>query len=123
MRFDSRLANPEDAEYILEIDDSLRRAIDAGAVPPLEFKGIGASAVVFCDSEGIAAKVYRHFRSPEFFEYKEREAEFLRDAAGSRVRDSVARFYGWDPELEVLFRECVEGSAGGRGTRGLSDLH
>lgn len=131
-RLGSRLSNPEDLEwwldqygekFALEVEDSAYRALDAGAEPPLTFLGMGASGAVFCDAAGIAAKVYRWYRSPVLYAHKEAEAEFLRDAARSAVRDSVARFYGFDPELEVLFRECVEGSPGGWGTRGLSELH
>jgi hypothetical protein len=122
------LLNPEDVEYLAkvvipEIPDSVGRALDAGAAPPLEFMGAGASGIIYCDGEGSAVKVYRWYRNPELFRYKEAEAEFLADAGKSRVKDSVAAFYDWDPDLEVLFRECVRGRPGGWGTSGLSKLH
>lgn len=85
------------------------RAIAAGAVPPLEFRGNGIEGAVFCDASGRAFKVGRrllHDRRPSL----EAEAEWVRVASSVPwVRDHVAHFEAWHPSINVLVRECVNG--------------
>lgn len=80
------------------------RAVLAGAQPPLEAIGEGATAVVFCDAAGLAFKVGRHPRLPLVD-----EADWLWTAQHVPwVKDHVAVFHGYDAEHDVIVRECVQ---------------
>jgi hypothetical protein len=85
------------------------RAIEAGANPPIEYIGAGATGVVFCD-ENFAFKVARHGRATYALED---EAEWLETAAGiPEVAPYVAALDHWDPINKVIVRECVRGDRG-----------
>lgn len=127
-----KIANLGDvASYLRpEIPSALRRALSAGARPPLRYVGAGGYGIVFCDPEGTAWKVARmaegasekhaNFMRESFAE----EYEWLRDAAGSSIRDFVAQVYGFHPDEIVVERECVFGRPGGWADEPrLADLH
>jgi hypothetical protein len=90
------------------MSDAAYRALEAGAEPPLEYIGAGATGIVFCDPH-LAFKVARHRRGRTL----EDEAEWLETAIGiPEVRPHVARVERWDPKHRVIVRECVRGSRG-----------
>lgn len=93
--------------YMDMLLDSVGRALEAGAEPPLDYKGSGATGNVICDRRGHAFKVSRHSKTDNFVAD---EAEWLETA--QRVpgaKEHVATFYKYHPELHVLERECVAG--------------
>ena len=103
-----------------EIDRMAARAVGAGAVPPLEIAGEGATAVVFCDAVGVAFKVGRH---PDD-RYLREEADWLWTAQHVPwVKDHVARLFGYDAERDVIVRECVQARTSPRkhGARGVGE--
>lgn len=85
------------------------RALAAGAMAPLEYKGHGIEGAVFCDRKGRAFKVGLRLLNrgrPSL----EAEAEWVRVASQVPwVQDHVARFIRWDPNVNVLVRECIDG--------------
>jgi hypothetical protein len=84
-------------------------ALEAGAVPPLEYLGIGMTGVVFRDREGLAYKVPRPGAEDSIAD----EADWLRTASQvPYVRDHVVRFVRLAPN-GVLVREAVEGKRRG----------
>lgn len=90
------------------IGDAAYRALEAGAEPPLEYIGAGATGIVFCDPHS-AFKVARHSKGRTLTD----EAEWLETAASiPQVRPYVATIERWDPEQRVIVRECVRGSRG-----------
>jgi hypothetical protein len=90
------------------ITDAAYRALEAGAEPPLEYIGAGATGIVFCDPR-LAFKVSRRRKGHTL----EDEAEWLETAATiPEVRPHVAALERWDPENRVIVRECVRGSRG-----------
>lgn len=95
------------------------RALEAGAEPPLEYIGAGATGIVFCDPY-LAFKVARHDRGKTIAD----EAEWLQTAASiPAVRPHVARLWHYDPVNRVLVRECVRGTTGTWGaSRKIIDL-
>jgi hypothetical protein len=117
-----------------EIPDIVTRALAAGAQPPLEYMGVGMTAVVLCDAENTAWKVGRPHREAETGYYKTRlvgnvsltlyslledEAEWLALANQIPwVQDHVARFYAWHPREAIIERECVRGKTGSWGKGG-----
>jgi hypothetical protein len=111
---------------LLDVARTILRAQRAGADLPLEFMGVGMTAVVYCDASGCAFKVSRRL-APDAVEFFAREAAFLEVAAHVPfVKDHVARLLAWRPDLGVIVRECVRGAHGfgyGRGKRSLHDLH
>lgn len=87
-----------------QMPDIVRRALSAGAQPPLEYMGAGGTAVVLCDARGHAFKVSRWPDSPMLSD----EAEWLASAAKvPGVKEHVARFYAYHPEEVIVERECV----------------
>lgn len=97
--------------------DATYRALEAGAEPPLEYIGAGATGIVFCDPS-FAFKVARHRRGHTL----EDEAEWLETAASiPEVAPYVAHLERWDPEQRVIVRECVRGDRGTWG--GSSKIH
>ncbi len=97
--------------------DAAYRALEAGAEPPLEYIGAGATGIVFCDPR-FAFKVARHRRGHTL----EDEAEWLETAAGiPEVTPYVAYLERWDPKQRVIVRECVRGDRGTWG--GSSKIH
>ena len=95
------------------ISDAAYRALEAGAEPPLEYIGAGATGIVFCDPY-YAFKVARHRRGRTLDD----EAEWLETASViPEVRRHVAVIERWDPKHRVIVRECVRGN---RGTWGAS---
>jgi hypothetical protein len=107
-----------------EVPDVVRRAVAAGAVPPLDYKGAGVSAIVLCDARGIAYKTAR----PPVHEARRHmlreEAAWLHTANQIPwVKDHVARFYKYHPREAVIERECVQGKIGGWGSKGTWEVH
>jgi hypothetical protein len=90
------------------VSDAAYRALEAGAEPPLEYIGAGATGIVFCDPN-FAFKVSRRKKGHTLDD----EAEWL-ETAGSipEVRQYVASLEHWDPEHKVIVRECVRGDRG-----------
>jgi hypothetical protein len=94
-----------------QIASAVSRALRAGAIPPLDYQGAGASGIVFCDQRGRAFKVSRYVTDSarEFFA---REAAYLRAAKASpRTAGMVPHVFSWRPDLVVIERECVRGEA------------
>ena len=93
-----------------ELPDTTKRAMEAGAKPPLEFMGAGMTSIVFCDAQGIGWKVGRRESSrPTLRE----EAEWLFDASKvPYVKDHVAKIRAFHEGPIVIERECVQGQAG-----------
>jgi len=99
------------------VSDAAYRALEAGAEPPLEYIGAGATGIVFCDPS-FAFKVARHRRGRTL----EDEAAWLETAATiPEVRPHVALVERWDSNHRVIVRECVRGSRGTWG--GSSKIH
>lgn len=97
----------DNPEMLAEGASAADRARAAGAVGVLDLQGIGMTAWVFCDEQGVAFKVARNM-TPSSVEMLAREAEWLRVAnAVPGVKMHVARFYRWHPEVGVIVRECV----------------
>ncbi len=97
----------DNPEMLAEGASAADRARAAGAVGVLDLQGIGMTAWVFCDEQGVAFKVARNM-TPSNVEMLAREAEWLRVAnAVPGVKMHVARFYRWHPEVGVIVRECV----------------
>ena len=91
-----------------EIEDAVRRALGAGAEPPLSYAGAGAYGIVICDSQGVAYKVARHGpRGVAAKSLKEEEAWFRFANEIPSIRSHVADVYGFDERRGVLIRECV----------------
>ena len=124
----------EDAEYVPAIvhpqmEDIVRRAIAAGAKPPLEYVGAGMTAVVLCAGK-TAYKIARTKGDDRFLS---KEAEWLTTAKTVPwVKDHVAKIRRFDRENTVIIRECPmpdpEGGARGMtpyryGEGKLFDLH
>ncbi len=110
-----------------ELPEAFRRAVRAGANPPLDYVGAGQYGIVFCDESGAAWKVARlgHGEDPRFMtEQFGNEYEWMLDAAGTPIAGNVARVYAFHPEEIVVERECVDGRPGtwADGTR-LSRIH
>lgn len=111
----TRFSNPlseREMEYVPsvvrpEVDDAVRRALAAGAKPPLEYVGAGMVGLVLKDQKNRAFKVARHV-SPLHFELLEREYEWLRDAHRIDPERTVKPIR-FDPENLVLIKEYVEG--------------
>jgi hypothetical protein len=116
-----------DIEYVHpavanEMPEIAERALDAGATPPLDYLGAGATAVVFCDKRGRGWKVARRVDSGVVAD----EAEWLRTAAKvAEVKKYVPRFYAWHAAQGTIERACVvaDRENAWRWTRDLSDLH
>lgn len=90
------------------LQDAAYRALEAGAQPPLEYIGAGATGIVFCDPR-FAFKVARHRRGHTLTD----EAEWLETAARiPEVSPYVATIEKWDPDHRVIVRECVRGDRG-----------
>lgn len=113
-----------------EVEAAAHRAGAAGAGDDLEFVGIGAYGIVFCDPQDRAWKAFRVTPNPDEKEivFLEsvllQEYEWLRDAAGTPIAGSVARVHRMHPEQLVLERECVRGRPGVWADSGpLSKLH
>jgi hypothetical protein len=82
----------------------VERTLAAGAVPPLDYLGAGATSVVFCDARGHGFKTARRADSTMLVD----EAEWLAAAAKvPGVREHVARFHAYHPGQAVIERECV----------------
>lgn len=84
-------------------------AIKSGAVPPLEFVGMGMAGTVLCDPRHafkVAHSKKQHIRLSE-------EAEWF-EAANSipQVRPYVAKLVQYNQPLGVTVRECVRGKPG-----------
>lgn len=96
------------------MSDAAYRALEAGAEPPLEYIGAGATGIVFCDPY-FAFKVARHAQGRTIAD----EAEWLETAAAiPEVAPYVARLEHYDPENRVIVRECVRGDRGTWGGSG-----
>lgn len=110
-----------------EMPRVVARARAAGARGPLEFVGAGGFAVVLCDPQDVAWKVFRT-RDPSTSQVFLRqmladEYEFLRDAATTPAAPNVVRVFASHPRELVLERECVRGRPGTFAEgRELSDL-
>lgn len=92
------------------IRDAAYYALEAGAEPPFEYIGAGATGVVFCD-EHAAYKVARHRRGRS--RTLDDEAAWLETAmAIPEVRPHVAELIRWDAKNRVIVRECVRGNRG-----------
>lgn len=108
-----------------ELPDVTARALAVGAVPPLDYKGAGATSIVLCDARGIAFKTGR----PPLHQSRRRllteEALWLQMAGQIPwVREHVARFYRFHPREAVIERECVPGKIGGWGyDRGINNVY
>lgn len=91
------------------LQDAAYHAIEAGAEPPIEFIGMGATGIVFCDANK-AFKVARHkVAARVLFD----EAQWLETAGRIReVAPHVSRLYRWDAKHKVIVRECVRGDRG-----------
>jgi hypothetical protein len=129
---EGEVENPEEIQAHIrpEIGGAVGRARRAGASGPLRFVGAGMYGIVLCDLDGRAWKVARlPERSTERHADWMREAfaeeyEWLRDAAGSGIRDYVALVYDFHPDEIVVERECVFGRPGGWSDEGrLAKLH
>lgn len=116
------LANPADLAdtaaryrtFAPQVDDVLRRVLNAGAEAPLTFIGLGGSAAVFCDRRGVGWKVARDVALRGMLR---EEAGWLETASSVPwVRDRVARFGRWHEGPAAIERECVRPAAG-RGPR------
>lgn len=117
-----------------EIPDVVTRALAAGAIPPLEYMGVGMTAIVLCDAENTAWKVGRPYNESETGYYQpklingisltvysllEDEATWLALANQIQwVQDHVAEFYAWHPREAIIERECVRGKVGSWGSGG-----
>ena len=112
------------ATWAHEIERAAERAVDAGAVPPLTYHGMGMTGVVFSGQDGRAYKVYRS-DTPMLRRMAFDEAEWLIDAgAVPAIAHLIPEVYELDEENLVLVREYVEGTPGGWGTGSVSfDLH
>lgn len=114
-----------------EIDESLMRAMAAGARPPLRYLGAGMFGIVYGDHWGRAWKVARIgdvSAAPKgrLFMLDEigSEYEWLRAAAQSEISRHVPEAYAIYPDQIVLEREFVEGYEGTwADDRRLMDLH
>jgi hypothetical protein len=109
-----------------QMPDIVRRALAAGARPPLEYMGAGMTGVVFCAGD-IAYKVARDTR-PIDHQFFEEEAEWLRAVtAVPEVAPHVVHFRGFDPDNLVIVRDCPvadpDQSAWRYGENKLHDLH
>ena len=90
------------------VSDAAYRALEAGAEPPLEYIGAGATGIVFCDPH-LAFKVARHREGRTLKD----EAEWLETAG--RIPEAaphVAALEHWNPKHRVIVRECVRGDRG-----------
>ena len=82
--------------------EEVGRALDAGAEPPLQFMGAGATGSVFCD-EHAAYKV-AHKTTPFYDRLLSSEYEWLEDAW--RAGLPVAEPFEYDEQLVVIVRDC-----------------
>jgi hypothetical protein len=106
-----------------ELPGVLKRALTAGAKPPLEFVGAGMTGLVFLDTQGHAWKVARRTTSSLQQTFAE-EAEWLHDAQQvPYVRDHVAKIIAFHPSELAIEREYVRGRAGGWGSSGIWEIH
>lgn len=114
-----------------EVVALVRAAREAGALGTLDYVGVGAYGMVFCDEDGHAWKVARGAREPSGADQDEwmreqfaTEYEWLRDAADSPMADHVAQGYAYHAGPVVVERECVFGRPGGwADEHGLFELH
>lgn len=94
--------------YGSDVEDITRRAVAAGAVPPLRWLGTGETAMVFCDANGRGWKVARDTNALTV-NLLAVEAEWLATAANiSGVAEHVARLFAWHQDHCVIERECVK---------------
>lgn len=112
------------------IPEAFRRALRAGAKPPLTYVGAGQYGIVFCDDWGHAWKVARLSEEGNprerlfMIESVAQEYEWLRDAAKTEIAQNVAEVYAIHEEELVLERECVDGRPGAWADDGrLRNLH
>lgn len=95
-----------------EVRDATHRALAVGARPPLTFAGMGMTGTVLCDARGHAYKAARTYGgrlSLEASTVLPDEAEWLETASNvPGVREHVAAYFGYYPEVGVLERECVQ---------------
>lgn len=88
-----------------QIDDAERRARAAGATGELDYIGAGVEGIVFCDTKGHAFKVGRGTRGDQGMRD---EAEWLAMAAKiSNIKQHVPKFFRYDPDNDVIVRECL----------------
>lgn len=96
-------AHPAVREVVLELAE---RAVAAGADPSrLEYVGAGMESVTFRDGKA-AFKVARGRRSLRD------EADAL-SALNAMGHQNVPAFYAYDPDLEVIVRQYIDGRVGG----------
>lgn len=114
------------AGAIPQMPDVVDRALSAGAVAPLEYVGTGMTAVVLCDQRGHAFKVARATKPIDRHMLAE-EADWLQTAAQTPgVREHVAGFIRFHPDLIVIERACpmpIESDWRQRDEAKLWDLH
>lgn len=114
------LTNPDVTPGRHDMDSAMERAVAAGAIPPLTYRGTGMTAHVFTDTTGRAFKVGRialgeTAPSPTVRRLLTDEAAWLKTANRGRVtREWVPRFYGFDPVNLVIVRDFVSGLSYGR---------
>jgi hypothetical protein len=91
---------------IEQMPDIVDRALRAHAEPPLMYMGTGMTAVVICDRRGNAFKTARRM-APIDAVFLNDEAEWLQTASRViGVREHVAKFKAFYPNLLVIKREC-----------------
>lgn len=101
----SRLIEMFGEEHFLE---TARCAVAAGATPPVEYIGSGATADIYCD-EDTAYKVSRFTDQARIDSFAD-EAEWLTSAHG--LGFLVARPLYFDAASVVIVRQCVRGRVG-----------
>lgn len=101
------------ARYATDIRRAALRAVRlAEAKPPLDYKGIGMTAVVFCDRRGIGYKVARHPEQAINRTMIAEEAEWLRTAsAAPELRGKIARLRHHHSRASIIERECIFGDS------------
>ena len=95
----------DDLPYLMP--ELVGRAIAAGAKPPLLYVGAGMTSVVLCDRQKHAFKIARQVSPSLHAKWLEDEAEWLETASRvPGVREHVATFVAYFPQLDVLERIC-----------------
>jgi hypothetical protein len=102
--------------YDVQALRAAKRAVRfAGAVSPLEYVGMGLTAIVFCDARGHAFKIARRPEDPQTRATLVREAAWLERASHIReLRPHVARFIALHRGA-IIERECIRPERAGRG--------
>jgi hypothetical protein len=120
-----------DARWSRELEpqilDAAARVLKVGAQPPLDWKGVGAYGVVFCDARGLGYKAARWGELGFNKDSLEREAQWLRVASAvPELRRNVAAFRRYYPREVVIERECIQASPHirfRRPTKTAQDIH